>query len=76
MTTAITRRVQGSATAGNTRRLTPVLGTADPWGGAWGSAWGSAWGTPGFSLGLVADNTRRVTDTAQGGQTDRISQAV
>ncbi len=73
MTTAITRRVQGPATSGNTRRLTPVLTTVDPWGDTWGSSWGSAWGTPGFSLGLVADNTARVGGPISQDLTDRVS---
>jgi hypothetical protein len=59
-----------------TRRLQPVIKTLDPWGGAWGSAWGGAWGTPGFSLGLLADNTARISGAPTRNPTSRIQSAV
>lgn len=62
----MTKRVASPVAAGATKRLTPIARPVDPWGGSWGlpSAWGNAWGTPGISLGLVPDNTPRITTTA------------
>jgi hypothetical protein len=56
-----TSRVSGPVSSVTTQRLQPVLTQVDPWGGSWGDAWGQSWGVLGYTLGLNAVVTTRVS---------------